>query len=68
MCVCVCGGGMIILSACNTEWKCLGDLTSPPSPPRCVLTKLKASCPLSNRHPEFGCPVGLSDSLAPLEY
>ena len=67
MCVCVGGGGgMIILSACNTQCKCLGDLTSPP--PRCVLSKLKTSCPLSNRHPEFGCPVGLSDSLAPLEY
>ena len=29
------------LFACNTQWKCIGDL-NPPSPPRCVRTKWKA--------------------------
>ena len=34
-------GPPLPLFACNTQWKCIEDLT-PPTPPRCVSTKWKA--------------------------
>ena len=38
------------LFACNTQWKCIGGLTPPP-PPRCVRTKLKApNCYLNTKY------------------